>query len=344
MISLQDVVTSVEREFLTKDFMPSNQLDGRVVFITGGAGSIGSALVLQSIARNASKVIVLDSSEINLYHLQQTIEEVGVASKVAFILGDYGDDVMLKRIYAQYKVDTLIHAGAYKHVPMLQFNVRAAVTNNVVKAVTLFKASAKIPEWIIISTDKACNPSNSMGYSKLIVEHMATFFSGGDARIVRFGNVLGSSGSVVPLFYKQVVEGKGITLTHAKMKRYFMSVEQATDLVLNTLSLPAGKYVLDMGEQVLISKLAEYMIKLMGKEVPIVEVGIRSGEKLEEELYLAQHEETSEVGIMEVCGEDNGIHLHPSQFANLNTSTSEVIYLENYMQQNFNQGEHLWEL
>lgn len=304
-MDLTKLLSSLNDKLCLKSFPNRGGLDGKVILVTGGAGSIGSEIVLQSIARDAGQVIVLDSCENGIYKLEQRLEQEGGIEKVVLVLGDYGDETLLRQIVEDYSLDILVHAGAYKHVPILQYNIYACIHNNVEKALTLFETLRyEVEEVVIVSTDKASSPSNAMGFSKLLVEEMGKIIFGDTCHVVRFGNVLGSSGSVALLFYQQALQGETLTVTDFRMKRYFMSIAQASQLVLNVLNLGGGTYILDMGEQIEIVRLAKAIISLTNSKSTYQETGIRSGEKLQEELCspLACLDAVDD-GIFKVTGE-----------------------------------------
>lgn len=305
-MDLTKLLSSLNDKLCLKSFPNRGGLAGNIILVTGGAGSIGSEIVVQSIARKAALVIVLDSCENSIYKLEQRLEREGGLDRVVLVLGDYGDETLLRQIVEDFPVNILVHAGAYKHVPILQYNVYACINNNVQKALTLFETLRyEVEEVVIVSTDKASSPSNAMGFSKLLVEEMGKLMFGKKCRVVRFGNVLGSSGSVALLFYQQALQGETLTVTDLRMKRYFMSIAQASQLVLNVLYLGGGTYILDMGEQIEIVKLAKAIISLTNSSSHYEETGIRSGEKLQEELCspLACLEAVDD-GIFRVEGEE----------------------------------------
>ena len=287
MIDFKSTLTHLTKVFCNDTPTPTGKLKDKVILITGGGGSIGSQLVVQSIAEGAKRVIALDNTEYNLFKLHQRVKSDVLVS----YLGDYGDKDILDDIFDCHRVNLVIHAGAYKHVTLVEENPKSAVKNNIIKAVRLFTELKyhEIP-CIVVSTDKACNPRNTMGLSKYIVESCAFRILGDFCKVVRFGNVLGSSGSVVPIFYYQALAGEDITITDFRMERYFMSIEQACYLIIYCNQLQSGVYLLEMGEQIPIYNLAQEIVSFLDSPSKFVEVGACKGEKLREELYAETEE------------------------------------------------------
>tara|TARA_B100000886_G_scaffold318147_1_gene257950 strand:+ start:9255 stop:10808 length:1554 start_codon:yes stop_codon:yes gene_type:complete len=290
-----------------------NTIKDNIVLITGGGGSIGSEICRQIIRLNPELVILLDNCEFNLYKINEELlsnDESQV--KVLPVLGDALNKNLLNYLFSKYKIDTVIHAAAYKHVPLVEENPISGIQNNVLSTKILCECVYlnKPKYFLLISSDKAVRPTNLMGASKrlseLIVQsydhkikstinrEQKTIFC-----IVRFGNVLGSSGSVVPLFQKQIANGGPLTITHPLVTRYFMTISEASQLVLQASSLSKGGeiFLLDMGAPILIRELAEQMVILSGKEIKdkhfnkgdieIKYTGLRKGEKLHEELLIS---------------------------------------------------------
>jgi FlaA1/EpsC-like NDP-sugar epimerase len=271
-------------------------ISGKRVLITGGGGSIGSELCRQVMTLKPQSLIIVDSSEYNLYRIEQELREKFPGMAIELCLISVTDEVAINHVFQQFKPEIVFHAAAYKHVPMLQNQVRIAVHNNVMGTQTVAKASvaAGVEKFILISTDKAVNPTNIMGTTKRVAEIYCQNLNGRvDTQFitVRFGNVLGSAGSVVPLFQKQLQAGGPLTVTHPDMQRYFMTIPEACQLILQAMVNGTGGeiFVLDMGEPVKISYLAEQMIRLAGKEpgkdIAIEYTGLRPGEKMYEELF-----------------------------------------------------------
>lgn len=294
-------------------------LTGRRVLITGGGGSIGSELCRQVARLGAQSLIIVEQSEYNLYRIGKELRTDYPELLLECVLCDCGDRVAMQNTFAETKPQVVFHAAAYKHVPMLQKQLRAGFRNNVLGTRTVADLADEfhVECFVLISTDKAVNPTSVMGACKRVAEiycqnlnaHSATHYI-----TVRFGNVLDSAGSVVPLFRQQIRDGGPVTITHPEITRYFMTIPEACQLILQAACLGQGGeiFALDMGEPVKIRDLAEQMIRLAGKkpgtEVPLVYTGLRAGEKLFEELFhqlenysatahakifLAQHREVS---------------------------------------------------
>lgn len=279
-------------------------LQGKVVLVTGAGGSIGAELCRQ-IARFApAKIVFLDSAEFALYAIEQEFRDQRPGIAVAALIGDASDERRVSEVFARHRPDVVFHAAAYKHVPLMEDeNAFQAVVNNVLSTVVVARAawSAGAGKFVLVSTDKAVNPANVMGASKRLAELACQELqegSGGGTEfvVVRFGNVLGSAGSVVPRFHEQIARGGPITVTDPRMQRYFMSIPEAAQLVLQAAMMGRGGeiFVLDMGEPVQIDDLARQMIRLSGlaeSDIRIEYTGLRPGEKLFEE-PLADAEKT----------------------------------------------------
>nr|WP_245745005.1 nucleoside-diphosphate sugar epimerase/dehydratase [Flavobacterium frigoris] len=280
----------------------SKQLKDNTILITGAAGSIGSEIVRQVLLYNPKKIIILDQAETPLHHLRLETEVLPTNSKIRTVVGDIRNREAMDRVFRLYRPQVVFHAAAYKHVPLMEENPSQAILTNIGGTKNLADLSClyKVRKFVMISTDKAVNPSNVMGASKRISEKYVQSLSLKTERKVgekttkfittRFGNVLGSNGSVVPLFTKQIAEGGPITITHPDIIRYFMTIPEACQLVLEAGAMGKGGeiYIFDMGKPVKIIDLARKMIKLAGyvpdKEIKIQIVGLRPGEKLYEEL------------------------------------------------------------
>jgi FlaA1/EpsC-like NDP-sugar epimerase len=272
------------------------ELKGRRVLVTGAGGSIGSELCRQIARLQPAHLILLDSSEFNLYSIEMELLKAYPRLKVSRCLNDVVDRVAMDRIFSDSRPDVVFHAAAYKHVPMLEDQVREAARNNILgtRSVAEFAHRFACEAFVMISTDKAVNPANVMGTSKRVAEIFCQNLnqrSGTRFVTVRFGNVLGSAGSVVPLFRQQIQSGGPVTVTHREITRYFMTIQEGCQLILQATVMGAGGeiFVLDMGEPVKIGYLAEEMIRLSGKvpgeDIDIVYTGLRPGEKLYEELF-----------------------------------------------------------
>jgi FlaA1/EpsC-like NDP-sugar epimerase len=269
---------------------------GRCILVTGGGGSIGSELCRQLANLSPSKLIVLDHSEFNLYSIDAELRRSFPGLLMEKVLGDVGDSTLVEKVFKRYRPQKVFHAAAYKHVPMLQDQTRTAVRNNILATHTLALLADKYQCecFVLISTDKAVNPGNVMGATKLVAEsYCQSLNEQSDTQFitVRFGNVLGSTGSVIPLFQKQIAEGGPVTVTDPNVTRYFMIIPEAAQLILQASSVGRGGeiFVLDMGEPIRIRYLAEQLILLSGKkpgeDIEIVYTGLRPGEKLYEELF-----------------------------------------------------------
>jgi len=272
-------------------------LKGRTVLVTGAGGSIGSELCRQILAFAPGRLLLLDASESNLYAIQMELEhELGFASYLP-LLGSLADPAWTDWVLDTHKPDVIFHAAAYKHVPMLEENPWQAVTNNILATAHLVQAAVArgVGRLLVVSTDKAVRPTNVMGASKRLTERIMQAHCGRGTRLsaVRFGNVIGSAGSVVPLFRRQIERGGPVTVTHPEVTRYFMTIEEACQLILQAGSMgDAGEiFVLRMGQPVRIADMATDLIRLSGKEpgedIEVKFIGLRPGEKLYEELITA---------------------------------------------------------
>lgn len=306
-VALGRIEVSALREVHIEDLLGRDQIQlqwdrigasiqNRCIVVTGGGGSIGSELCRQIIALKPKKLLIVDNSEYNLYkiNLELTANFSEVIIETALI--SICDRVAVNFLFKQFQPEIVFHAAAYKHVPLLEDQIRAAVQNNIIGTEIVSEASVLVgvEKFILISSDKAVNPTNIMGTTKRIAE---IYCQNLNSRVttefitVRFGNVLGSVGSVVPLFQSQLQNGGPLTVTHPEMQRYFMTIAEASQLILQAMVNGTGGeiYVLDMGEPVKISYLAEQMIRLAGKEpgedIQIEYIGLRPGEKLFEELF-----------------------------------------------------------
>ena len=286
---------------LNKDEM-SYMIKDKVVLITGAGGSIGSELALQIGKLSPLKIICFDVSEYNMYELGFKLEALKNNVKIDYIVGDVRDVSKMSSIFKRYRPQVVFHAAAYKHVPMMELNPIESIKVNVIGTQTVAKMSDKygVDKFVLISTDKAVNPTNVMGTTKRIAEMVCqTIQKTSDTKFetVRFGNVLGSSGSVIPRFQKQIEAGGPITVTHPEIIRYFMSIPEAAQLVVQAAAIGKGGeiFVLDMGDPVKIDDLAKRIITLaglkLGEDIDIEYTGLRPGEKLYEEL-LADGEAT----------------------------------------------------
>lgn len=289
------------REVIKLDFTNGgNYITGKVILVTGGGGSIGSELCRQIVKLNPKLLIILDIYENNIYDIEQELSRTyGLKIDVISVVASIRDKNRMEKIFKMYKPDVVFHAAAHKHVPLMENNPSEAIKNNVFGTINVASLSIEynVKRFIFISTDKAVNPTNIMGATKRIAELIIQNFdkkSDTEFAAVRFGNVLGSNGSVIPLFRKQIEEGGPVTVTHPDIIRYFMTISEAVSLVIEAGVIAKGGeiFVLDMGEPVKILDLAKNLIKISGykldKDIKIVFTGIRPGEKLYEELLMAE--------------------------------------------------------
>jgi FlaA1/EpsC-like NDP-sugar epimerase len=295
-----------------------SSIEGRSVMVTGGGGSIGSELCRQVAAFQPSRLVIFERAETDLYRIHLELAEKFPRLEIVQHIGDIREMDGVDEAIRRSEVQSIFHAAAYKHVPMMEAHLVEAVKNNVLGTRNVARAAFRneVPEFLMISSDKAVNPTNIMGLTKrvaeLIVSSLPTPGEGAATKCVsvRFGNVLGSNGSVVPLFQQQIAAGGPVTVTHPEMRRYFMTIREAVQLVLQASTMGKGSeiFVLDMGEPVAIVNLARNMIRLSGKEPDVdIEIrftGLRPGEKLFEELALdsESHMPTYHKKIRIFCG------------------------------------------
>ena len=275
----------------------SQFIHNKTMMITGAGGSIGSEIVRQCLKYGAKKLILIDHSEFNLYQLMEELQ----SDKLVPIMQSVLNEPLMDKAFALYQPEIVVHAAAYKHVPLVESNVEEGILNNVLgtKICIDLAIKHKVQKFILISTDKAVRPTNVMGTTKRICELYAQNVDAKETHIVavRFGNVLGSSGSVIPKFKAQIEKGGPITVTHPEITRYFMLIPEACELVLQTGAIgESGElFILDMGEPVKIADLAQKMIDLSGKqEIKIEFTGLRPGEKLYEELLIHESDKKTE--------------------------------------------------
>jgi len=274
-----------------------SSLQNKTAFVTGAAGSIGSELVRKLVENNAETIICIDFSESALYDLQQELIKKNSTSVIHYVLADIRDKTYLEFLFKKYLPDVVFHAAAYKHVPMMEEFPWQSINTNVIGTWNVAKLSIdfEVEKFILISTDKAVNPQSIMGITKrlaeILIRSLSEDFIATKFIITRFGNVLDSNGSVVPLFKKQILQGGPITVTHPDMERFFMTIPEACQLVLEAFAMGNGGeiFVFDMGEPIKIKDLAANMIRLAGYvpdvDITITYTGIRKGEKLSEEMF-----------------------------------------------------------
>lgn len=266
---------------------------GKTILVTGAGGFIGSALTMAIASANPRLLVLFDHSEENLYQIQMMLEGRPAVPPHAAILGDILDRELLQEVFEKHPPDIIYHAAAYKHVPLMEENALAVVRNNVLGTQCLAKTAAEfgVPRLLMISTDKAVNPRSAMGVSKRIAELLLLRLSNSKSGMsaVRFGNVFGSTGSVVPRFKEQIASGGPVTVTHPDAARYFITLAEAVEIILAGVSMDeCGIFAPELGEPILIVDLAKHMIaeaeKRSGRELQVEFVGLRPGEKLKEQL------------------------------------------------------------
>src|SRR5690606_36109425 len=296
-VAIEDLL---HRKPVTPDWgLIRDWLGGRTVMVTGAGGSIGSELCRQCARHGASRIVLLEISELALLTIHAELQDAFPGVEVVAVLGDCGDPAVTRRALERCAPDAVFHAAAYKQVPLLEGQLREAVRHNVLATHTVAELCReyRVGTFVLISTDKAVDPANVLGVSKRVAEMIAQSM---DERVegtryvtVRFGNVLDSAGSVVPLFRKQIRNGGPVTVTDPEVTRYFMTIPDACQLILQAAAIGSQHaiYTLDMGEPVAIKDLAEHMIRLAGKQpgrdIAIVYTGLRPGEKLHETLFHA---------------------------------------------------------
>ena len=294
-VSIEDLLG---RESVTLDLASiRRRVAGRTVLVSGGGGSIGSELVRQLAGLAPATIVAVDNSEFNLYTIDYEIRNAHPELRFHGVLADVCDVAAVERVFETHHPALVFHAAAFKHVPMLEGQVREAMRNNILgtRNVALAAARSGSESVVLISTDKAVNPTNVMGASKrvaeLVCQNLNRLYPDTRFLTVRFGNVLDSAGSVVPLFRRQIAAGGPVTVTHPEVKRYFMTIPEASELILQAAAIGKGGeiFVLDMGEPIRIQYLAEKMVLLagcrLGEDIEIVHTGLRPGEKLFEELF-----------------------------------------------------------
>ena len=297
--NIEDLLFRSVTQFLNEETM--DWYRGKSVLITGGGGSIGSELARQIAKCGPSRLVILDIYENGAYDIQQELKSrYGDQLNLRVEIANVCDKKKIQKIFSDHTPDIVLHAAAHKHVPLMERNVCEAVTNNVFGTLNVVETCEefKVKRFIMISTDKAVNPTNVMGATKRMCEMIVQSRKGTPTSFsaTRFGNVLGSNGSVIPLFKRQIANGGPITLTDKRIIRYFMTIPEASQLVMTSGAMAKNGelYVLDMGKPVKILELAENMIRLSGlepyKDINIVETGLRPGEKLSEELLIKSEE------------------------------------------------------
>ncbi|MDY3200005.1 MAG: UDP-N-acetylglucosamine 4,6-dehydratase (configuration-retaining) [Arcobacter sp.] len=305
-ISVEDLLARHPKDLDKKQI--ENFIKDKVVLITGAGGSIGSEISRQCKAYGAKQLILLDHSEFNLYSIMEELKDENVIP-VMQTVRNFG---FIENTFEKYKPQIVIHAAAYKHVPLVEHNILEGISNNIIGTKNCIDLSIKygVEKFVLISTDKAVRPTNVMGTTKRICELYAQNVNAENTEIVavRFGNVLGSSGSVIPKFKSQIEQGKNITVTHPDITRYFMLIPEACELVLQAASIGKGGeiFILDMGEPIKIVDLAKKMIELSGRnEINIEFCGLRPGEKLYEELLINDSDQKTKYESITVASPTN---------------------------------------
>lgn len=305
-ISIEDLLGRPQVELNNESL--NSELENKVVMVTGAGGSIGSELVRQIFKTRPSKLILFDIYENSTYDIQQELVRLkrkeNHPTEIIALIGSTYNDKRVNQIIKKYRPDYIYHAAAYKHVPLMEDSPAEAIRTNVIGTYNVARAADKygVKKMVLVSTDKAVRPTNVMGATKRFAETIIQYFADKSTTTayaaVRFGNVLGSNGSVIPLFEKQIKEGGPITITDKNIIRYFMTIPEAVSLILQCGLFASGGeiFILDMGKPVKIVDLAEKMIRQVGlvpyKDIDIIEIGLRPGEKLYEELLLDKEKQT----------------------------------------------------
>lgn len=326
-ISVEDLLARHPKD-LDKEAI-KNFIAGKKVLITGAGGSIGSEITRQCGAFGAKELILLDHSEFNLYQIAEELSYI----KPHLVMQSVVNLELLDKTFQKYKPDIVIHAAAYKHVPLVEENIEEAILNNIQGTKNTIDLAIKhgVKKFLLISTDKAVRPTNVMGTTKRICELYLQNVETHQTEVVavRFGNVLGSSGSVIPKFKAQIAAGGPITVTHPDITRYFMLIPEACELVLQAASIGKGGeiFILDMGEPIKIVNLAQKMIELSGrKDISIAFSGLRSGEKLYEELLIEDGEGDTQYESITVAGRSQ------YEIEKLNHDIKELLNAENKLE------------
>lgn len=267
----------------------------KTILITGAGGSIGKEICKQIAEINPNKIILLDNCEFFLYNIEKELKENYPSLNIQPIIGDIRGRQKMADVFYENRIDIVFHSAAYKHVPLMESNIKEAIKNNVFGTYNVLRAAKRhgVKDFVLISTDKAVNPTSIMGVTKRITEKILQIFQNGmECKNVRFGNVMGSRGSVIPLFEQQIKKGGPITITHPEMTRFFMTISEAAQLVIQAAVLGENGdlMMLDMGDQYKIKDIVDEMIKFYGlipnKDIKIKYTGMRPGEKLKEEIVI----------------------------------------------------------
>ena len=328
-ISLQNIRDVSYLDLLGRDEVQldndaiENFIKGKRILITGAGGSIGSELVRQCLKYNPGSLILLDNSEQNLFNIEQEVSFVHTQTLIRAVLANIRDKNLLENTFQEYRPQVVIHAAAYKHVPMQELHPWSAVSTNVLGTLHLVQLSNNfnVDKFVLVSTDKAVHPVNIMGATKRLAEKVIQSADLDNTKTeflaVRFGNVIGSSGSVIPIFREQIDRGGPVTITHPEMSRYFMSITEASQLILQAGSINGNSgqiFLLDMGKPVRIQDMANDLIRLSGfepeKDIPIIFTGLRPGEKLYEEL-VSKEEKAQATDHKKIMVLNNGTNNMP---------------------------------
>ena len=325
----------------------SKKVRNKNILVTGGGGSIGSELCIEIIKHKPKNLYVVDNSEINLFNFSKKIENYNFKNikNIEFVLGDCTDLIFLRTKFKNKRIDEIYHTAAYKHVGFSEDNLYSLIKNNILgtKIILDFSLLKKIKSFIFISTDKAVNPKSILGYTKKIGEKLVKFYavkknfsSNTNFTVVRFGNVVGSSGSVIPLFLRQLKENKPLTVTHKNVSRYFMSISEAVQLIINSSYLNSERFnifALDMGKQIRIYDLAKRIIRLSGYsvkknknskgDIPINFIGLKKGEKIREEITLGKNLKRTKKTEIFLCDEKSSYSKKLNIFLNEKTNLKE---------------------
>lgn len=321
----------------------SEFLNNKCIFVTGAGGSIGSELCRQIIKYEPALVVLFDASESNLYSIQMELKHDKSYLKYRTVLGRVQDHLLVDDLFKKYKPNIVFHAAAYKHVPLVERNPWEAIYSNIIGTKVLINASVKhrVERFVLVSSDKAVRPTNVMGTSKRVVEKLLQLQNNDTTKFmaVRFGNVIGSSGSVVPLFLNQIKKGGPITVTHPEITRFFMTIEEAAQLILQAFTMGEGGeiFILKMGTPIKIVDIANDLIKLSGnemKDIKIVFTGLRPGEKLYEELITegegiveTDHEKILVLKKNECSSEDMSSGTQQECISDIDSKISKLIQL-----------------
>ena len=328
-ISLQNIRDVSYLDLLGRDEVQldndaiENFIKGKRILITGAGGSIGSELVRQCLKYNPGSLILLDNSEQNLFNIEQEVSFVHTQTLIRAVLANIRDKNLLENTFQEYRPQVVIHAAAYKHVPMQELHPWSADSTNVLGTLHLVQLSKNfnVDKFVLVSTDKAVHPVNIMGATKRLAEKVIQSVDLDNTKTeflaVRFGNVIGSSGSVIPIFREQIDRGGPVTITHPEMSRYFMSITEASQLILQAGSMNGNSgqiFLLDMGKPVRIQDMANDLIRLSGfepeKDIPIIFTGLRPGEKLYEEL-VSKEEKAQATDHKKIMVLNNGTNNMP---------------------------------